>query len=36
VDDEQLGALIREAFNLMAAKDREPARRNSSSRRRAR
>ena len=37
VDDEQLGALIREAYHSIAAKDRDPGfRRSSSQRRRAR
>src|SRR5262245_31081668 len=34
VDDDQLGALIREAFQLMAAKDRATGTRKSSTRRR--
>jgi len=34
VDDEQLGSLVREAFNLVAAKDRGPGARTRSSRRR--
>ena len=34
VDDEQLGALIREAFNLIATKDRAARTRTSSARRR--
>jgi len=34
IDDDRLGALIREAFHLMVAKDRRPAPRKSSKRRR--
>ena len=34
IDDDRLGALIREAFHLMAAKDRRAAPRQSSKRRR--
>ena len=36
VDDEQLGSLIREAFNLMAAKERGTGRRTAATRRRTR
>ena len=34
LDDEQLGSLIREAFNLMAAKERGTGRRTAATRRR--
>jgi hypothetical protein len=36
VDDDQLGSLIREAYHLMVAKDRETGSRKSSTRRRTR